>query len=201
MHNTAVTVEHFSTWGEGVGEGVIDTNLKWERLGDFLQSKAFLMPPLASPFLHRPCTTSACIYLQGNSRGENHSILWMIIINLIKFHKILLMYKDLFYSYCFRDLAKSEHYFSCYERLVPAYQHPCRLCPDEKAETNGVCWPDTLFFIRRYFITISRLKSAKLWETDFKNKPQAENLKRMQFCVLKVYIYNYMFLTYSFQIS
>ena len=87
MHNTTVTVEHFTTWGEWAGEGVLDTNLKWERLGDFLQSKAFLMPPLASPFLHRPCATSAWLYLQGNSRGENHSILWMIIINLIKFHK------------------------------------------------------------------------------------------------------------------
>ena len=62
------------------------------------------------------------------------------------------MYNDLFYSYCFRDLAKSQCYFSCYEHLVPAYQHPYRLCPDEKAETNGVCWPNTLFFIGRYFI-------------------------------------------------
>lgn len=72
------------------------------------------------------------------------------------------MYNDVFYSYCFRDLAKSQRYFSCYERLVPTYHHPCGLCPDEKAETNGVCRPNTLFFIRRYFITISRLKSAKL---------------------------------------
>ena len=87
MHNTTVTVEHFSPWGEGAGEGVLDTNLKWERLEDFLQSKAFLMPSLASPFLHRPCTTSAWLYLQGNSQGENHSILWMIIINVIKFYK------------------------------------------------------------------------------------------------------------------
>ena len=89
MHNTTVTVEHFSPWGEGAGEGVLDTNLKWERLEDFLQSKAFLMPSLASPFLHRPCTTSAWLYLQGNSQGENHSILWMIIINVIKFYKTI----------------------------------------------------------------------------------------------------------------
>ena len=190
MHNTTVTVEHFSTWGEGAGEGVLDANLKWERLGDFLQSKAFLMPPLASPFLHRPCTTSAWLYLQGNSRGKIiQSFEWLSLIWL-NFTKKLLIYNDLFYSYCFRDLAKSQCYFSCYERLVPAYQHPYRLCPDEKAETNGVCWPNTLFFIRRYFITISRLKSAKPWETGFKNKPQAENFKRIQFCVLKVCKYN-----------
>ena len=94
----------------------------------------------------------------------------MIIINLIKFHKKLLMYNDLFYFYCFRDLAKSQHYFSCYERLVPAYQHPCGLCPDEKAETSGVCWPNTLSFYKK----------------TFHNNIEAKNLRNFEKLILRI---------------